>query len=355
MRDEDRLPAHDADRRQRRRRRRREPDRARHHGGDADARRLRQAHAARHLPRAAPRRARAHRRPATREDDVVIRSFVAHTHQWVLFFTSRGMAFREKVWQLPEGGAAGRGPLAAPGAAAAGGRERHRRAAAAAGREPVGGPAPGLRHRCRAMSGATGCRISATSAPSGLIAMKLDEGDSLIGVADLPRGRRRAAGDAAGPRASASRPSRRRCACSPGAIRTGVRGIRLARGRRGDRAVGAAPRRGDAGGARGLSARPPQRRRSGVPARRRPRPPAAAEDGEEAGRRDRADARTRRRAGGGRGDHPHRHRWRLRQAHLGLRIPRHRPRRAGHRRHHAVSRAPGARSSPPSRCGRATT
>jgi DNA gyrase subunit A len=44
-----------------------------------------------------------------REDDVVVRSFVAHTHQWVLFFTSRGMAFREKVWQLPEGGATGRG------------------------------------------------------------------------------------------------------------------------------------------------------------------------------------------------------------------------------------------------------
>ncbi|MGG5885596.1 DNA gyrase subunit A [Falsiroseomonas sp. HC035] len=46
---------------------------------------------------------------ATREDDIVVRSFVAHTHQWVLFFTSRGIAFREKIWQLPEGGATGRG------------------------------------------------------------------------------------------------------------------------------------------------------------------------------------------------------------------------------------------------------
>ncbi len=46
---------------------------------------------------------------ATREDDVVMRSFVAHTHQWVLFFTSRGIAFRSKVWQLPEGGTGGRG------------------------------------------------------------------------------------------------------------------------------------------------------------------------------------------------------------------------------------------------------
>jgi DNA gyrase subunit A len=46
---------------------------------------------------------------ATREDDIVVRSFVAHTHQWVLFFTSRGIAFREKVWQLPEGGTQGKG------------------------------------------------------------------------------------------------------------------------------------------------------------------------------------------------------------------------------------------------------
>ena len=46
---------------------------------------------------------------ATRQDDLVVRSFIAHTHQWVLFFTSRGIAFREKVWQLPEGGAQGKG------------------------------------------------------------------------------------------------------------------------------------------------------------------------------------------------------------------------------------------------------
>jgi DNA gyrase subunit A len=45
----------------------------------------------------------------TREDDIVIRSFNAHTHQHVLFFTSRGMAFREKVWKLPEAGPTARG------------------------------------------------------------------------------------------------------------------------------------------------------------------------------------------------------------------------------------------------------
>ena len=40
----------------------------------------------------------------TRGDDVVARSFNAHTHQWVLFFSSGGKAFREKVWRLPESG-----------------------------------------------------------------------------------------------------------------------------------------------------------------------------------------------------------------------------------------------------------
>ena len=61
------------------------------------------------LPGAASRRPGPQRRPPRGEDDVVMRSFIAHTHQWVLFFTSRGMAFREKVWQLPEGGAQARG------------------------------------------------------------------------------------------------------------------------------------------------------------------------------------------------------------------------------------------------------
>jgi DNA gyrase subunit A len=37
-----------------------------------------------------------------RGDDIVTRSFNGHTHQWVLFFSSGGKAFREKVWKLPE-------------------------------------------------------------------------------------------------------------------------------------------------------------------------------------------------------------------------------------------------------------
>ncbi|HUB12448.1 MAG TPA: DNA gyrase subunit A [Acetobacteraceae bacterium] len=41
---------------------------------------------------------------ATRGDDIVTRSFHAHTHQWVLFFSLGGKVFREKVWRLPEAG-----------------------------------------------------------------------------------------------------------------------------------------------------------------------------------------------------------------------------------------------------------
>ncbi|HYF56881.1 MAG TPA: DNA gyrase C-terminal beta-propeller domain-containing protein, partial [Salinarimonas sp.] len=38
---------------------------------------------------------------ATREEDFVTRLFVANTHTPVLFFSSRGQAYKEKVWRLP--------------------------------------------------------------------------------------------------------------------------------------------------------------------------------------------------------------------------------------------------------------
>ncbi len=46
---------------------------------------------------------------STRGDDIVTRSFNAHTHQFVLFFSSGGKAFREKVWRLPEASTTGKG------------------------------------------------------------------------------------------------------------------------------------------------------------------------------------------------------------------------------------------------------
>ncbi len=45
----------------------------------------------------------------TRGDDIVTRSFNGHTHQWVLFFSSGGKAFRVRVWKLPEAGPTAKG------------------------------------------------------------------------------------------------------------------------------------------------------------------------------------------------------------------------------------------------------
>ena len=38
---------------------------------------------------------------ATREEDFVTKLFVANTHTPVLFFSSRGMVYKVKVWRLP--------------------------------------------------------------------------------------------------------------------------------------------------------------------------------------------------------------------------------------------------------------
>ncbi len=40
---------------------------------------------------------------STKEDDYVTRLFVASTHAFVLFFSSNGMVYKEKVWRLPQG------------------------------------------------------------------------------------------------------------------------------------------------------------------------------------------------------------------------------------------------------------
>ena len=46
---------------------------------------------------------------ATREEDFVTKLFVANTHTPVLFFSSRGMAYKMKVWRLPLAAPQGRG------------------------------------------------------------------------------------------------------------------------------------------------------------------------------------------------------------------------------------------------------
>ncbi len=122
-----------------------------------------------------------------RGDDIVTRSFNAHTHQWVLFFSSGGKAFREKVWRLPEAQPAAKGRALVNLLPDLGGDtittvlplpqdeglwdNLHLLFATASG---------GVRRNKLSDFG----RVRS----SGLIAMKLDEGDHLVGVATCREG-----------------------------------------------------------------------------------------------------------------------------------------------------------------------
>jgi DNA gyrase subunit A len=123
----------------------------------------------------------------TRQDDIVIRSFNAHTHQWVLFFTSRGIAFREKVWRLPEAGPTARGRALRQVLNLADGEEvtavlpLPQDEALWDALHLVFATREGNVRRNR-LSDFRNVRAS------GLIAMKLDEGDSLVGVATCREG-----------------------------------------------------------------------------------------------------------------------------------------------------------------------
>ncbi len=124
---------------------------------------------------------------STRGDDIVTRSFNAHTHQWVLFFSSGGKAFREKVWRLPEASPTAKGRALVNLLPELGGdgitavlplpqdetlwENLHLVFATASG---------GVRRNKLSDFG----RIRV----SGIIAMKLEEGDRLIGVATCREG-----------------------------------------------------------------------------------------------------------------------------------------------------------------------
>ena len=44
-----------------------------------------------------------------KDEDFVTRVFMANTHTEILFFSSEGMVYKEKVWRLPVGGPQSRG------------------------------------------------------------------------------------------------------------------------------------------------------------------------------------------------------------------------------------------------------
>jgi DNA gyrase subunit A len=119
---------------------------------------------------------------STRGDDVVTRSFNAHTHQYVLFFSSGGKAFREKVWRLPEATTTAKGRALINLLPELGGDEitavlpLPQDEALWENLHLVFATASGGVRRNR-LADFRNVRAA------GLIAMKLDEGDRLIGVA----------------------------------------------------------------------------------------------------------------------------------------------------------------------------
>ncbi len=124
---------------------------------------------------------------ATRGDDIVTRSFNAHTHQFVLFFTSGGKVFREKIWRLPEGGATGKGRALINLLPELGTDQ-----ITAVLPLPIDEDMWENLHLVFATSSG-GVRRNKLSdfknvRAAGLIAMKLDEGDHLIGVATCHEG-----------------------------------------------------------------------------------------------------------------------------------------------------------------------
>ncbi|AQS85462.1 MAG: DNA gyrase subunit A [Acetobacter aceti] len=122
-----------------------------------------------------------------RGDDIVVRSFNAHTHQWVLFFSSGGKAYREKVWRLPEASPTAKGRALVNLLPDLGGDE-----ITAVLPLPQDEELWDALHLvfATASGGVRRNRLSdfQNIRSSGLIAMKLDEGDRLIGVATCREG-----------------------------------------------------------------------------------------------------------------------------------------------------------------------
>jgi DNA gyrase subunit A len=123
----------------------------------------------------------------TRGDDIVTRSFNAHTHQYVLFFSSGGKAYREKVWRLPEASPTSKGRALI-------------NMLPDLGSDQVTTVLPlpqdeSLWENLHLVFATESGNIRRNRLSdfrnmrsSGLIAMKLDEGDSLIGVATCREG-----------------------------------------------------------------------------------------------------------------------------------------------------------------------
>ena len=100
---------------------------------------------------------------ATQDEDFVTRLFVANTHTPVLFFSSRGQVYKEKVWRLPLAAPQARGKALINLLPLADGRAHHHDHAAARGRGELGDARRDVRDHAAARCGATSCRTSSRS------------------------------------------------------------------------------------------------------------------------------------------------------------------------------------------------
>ena len=86
---------------------------------------------------------------STKDEDFVTRLFVVNTHTPVLFFSSRGIVYKEKVWRLPIGNPQSRGKALHQPVAAAAGRAHHHDHAATGRRGELGRTRRDVRHDAR--------------------------------------------------------------------------------------------------------------------------------------------------------------------------------------------------------------
>ena len=120
---------------------------------------------------------------ATKDEDAVTRVFSASTHTPMLFFATGGKAYKLKVWRLP----LGTPDLARQGvrqpAAHRAGREHHLDPAAARGRGRAGTSYDVMfATRSGDVRRNKLSRLRRSIRRNGKIAMKLDEGDRIVGV-----------------------------------------------------------------------------------------------------------------------------------------------------------------------------
>ena len=182
----------------------------------------------------------------TRDEDFVTRLFVASTHTPVLFFSSRGQVYKEKVWRLPMAAPQRARQGADQHPAAGAGRAHHHHHAAAGGRSHLGQSRRDVRHHRRHRPPQQAVRLRRRP-PLRHHRHEARRGRGDRRRADLHRARRRAADRRRRP--VHPLPGHRRARVHRPHLDGRAR-HRAGRGRQADLAVDPAPCRGDLGRAR---------------------------------------------------------------------------------------------------------